>query len=196
MNQPLGHNIGNWLEVYESIKILNGERVLDLYDVSMNLSGAMIYLGGKAGSIKEGIEISKDIINSGKAFSKFLEIVKIQNGNTFYLKHPEKFPKTKYSHNIISDKNCYLKKVDTYKLGICALELGAGRFTKEDKIDPASGIIFKHKIGDRIKKGDVIAELFTNKEEEIEKISQSVSSSLEFTNKKVKSPKLIKKIIT
>ena len=195
MNQPLGNYIGNWLEVYESVKILKGEIVPDLNEVTVNLSGAMIYLGGKAGSIKEGIKISKELLKNGKAYDKFLQIVSHQNGNTFYLENLEKYPSTKYSESIGSDKNGYLEKVDNYLIGMSALELGAGRKTKEDKIDPAAGIIFNKKIGDRIKKGEEIAKIFTNKKEKVDEVKLMITDSIKISSKKVKPLKLIKKII-
>ena len=195
MNQPLGNHIGNWLEVYESIKVLQGERVPDLYEVTLNLSGAMIYLGGKAKSIKEGFEISEEMIKSGKAYNKFLEIVTLQNGETFYLENPEKYPKTKYNESIFAEKSGYLEKVDNYQIGMAALELGAGRKTKEDKIDPGAGIIFKPKIGNRVKKGEEIAFLFTNKKEKVDGVKKTVVNALQFSSKKVKPVKLIKSII-
>jgi pyrimidine-nucleoside phosphorylase len=195
MNQPLGNYIGNWLEVYESIKVLRGEQVPDLKEVTLNLSGAMIYLGGKAKSIKEGFEISEEMLKSGKAFNKFLEIVKLQKGETFYLENPEKYPKTKYFEIIFAEKTGYLEKVDNYQIGMSALELGAGRKTKEDRIDPGAGIIFKPKIGDRVKKGEEIAILFTNNKDKIDEVKKSLIDATEFTSKKVNPVKLIKSII-
>jgi pyrimidine-nucleoside phosphorylase len=82
MNQPLGNYIGNWLEVYESVKVLKGEKEGDVLDLSLELAGAMIYLGNKASSIKEGAEMAKEQIKNGKAFDKFLQIVKLQGGDT------------------------------------------------------------------------------------------------------------------
>jgi pyrimidine-nucleoside phosphorylase len=195
MNQPLGNYIGNWLEVYESIKVLQGEVVPDLYEVTLNLSGAMIYLGGKAKSIDEGFEISEDLIKNGRAFDKFLEIVKCQKGETFYLKNPDKYPKVKYSESVFADKNGFLEKVDNYRIGMSALELGAGRKTKEDKIDPGAGIIFKLKIGNQVKKGQEIAVLYTNRKEHIDEVKKEINESLTYSMKKVKSVKLIKTII-
>ena len=196
MNQPLGHYIGNWLEVVESVKALQGEEINDLMKVTHMLSGAMIYLGKKAGSIEEGVEISKEMISSGKAFDKFLEIVKMQNGDISILKDLSKYPKSKYSEKIVAHKTGYFESVNNYEIGMAALELGAGRLTKEDKIDPKAGIIFYPKIGDRIKKGDVIAELFTDKKKKIESIKNRVTQSLAFSSKKTSRPKLIKKIIS
>ena len=195
MNQPLGNYIGNWLEVYESIKVLRGEVKGDIFDLSIALSGAMIYLSGKASSIKEGAEISKVLISNGKAFDKFMEIVAEQGGNLKFIKNPEKYPEAKIIEKITAEKNGYLESVDNYMMGMFALELGAGRKTKEDKIDPAAGIIFKIKIGDYVKKGDVIAELHTSSKQKVKSIEGNFNNILSFNSKPVKKPKLIKKII-
>lgn len=195
MNQPLGNYIGNWLEVYESIKVLQGKEVEDLNEVTFNLSGAMIYLGGKSGSIDEGINISKELVQNGKAFNKFVQMVKLQGGDINHLKHPEKYPKSKYSENIYADNNGYLKTIDNYEIGMAALELGAGRLTKEDKIDPKAGIIFHPKIGDKLIKGSLIAEIFTDKKKVIEDVKNKINSALTFSQTKVQKMKLIKEIL-
>jgi len=93
MNQPLGNYIGNWLEVVESVEALQGKDIPDLMTVTHKLSGAMIYLGGKASSINDGIEISKEMIKNGKAFDKFVEIVKLLKGDTSVLTDLSKYPK-------------------------------------------------------------------------------------------------------
>ena len=196
MNQPLGNYIGNWLEVYESVKILQGEDVEDLVTVSLKLSGAMIYLGGKAGSIEEGEDIAKEMISSGKAFDKFLEITKLQGGNNSYLTNLNKYPKSKYSEKIRASKSGYLKFINNYKVGMASLELGAGRKTLEDKIDPKAGIIFYPKIGTKINKGDVIAELYTNKKRSLDLSKKMIFDSLTLSSSKVRKVKLIKEIIS
>ena len=195
MNQPLGNYIGNWLEVYESIKILNGDDSGDLAELSYNLAGAMIYLGDKASSIEEGIDISKELVKNGKAFDKFIEIVKAQDGNVNYLKQPEKYPRSKIREYVKSNKSGYLSKVDCYKLGMISVELGAGRLTKEDKIDPKAGIIFKYKIGDKITSGDVIAELHTDKKKIVDESKKKLLQIIEISEKKPAIPKLIKEVI-
>ncbi len=192
MNQPLGNYIGNWLEVYESIKVLNGEMFGDLVDLSLNLAGAMIYLGGKASSIKEGIEISKEIVASGKAFDKFIEIVKLQGGDISYIKNLNKYPNSKFNESLIADKTGYIKSIDNYEVGMASLELGAGRYTIEDKIDPKAGIIFYPKIGTKIRKGEVIAELYTDRKEKIDPVKRKLLSAITVSNQKTTAVKLIK----
>jgi pyrimidine-nucleoside phosphorylase len=196
MNQPLGNYIGNWLEVYESIKVLQNEfGNSDLFRLSTTLSGAMIYLGKKASSINEGIKISKELIKNGKAFDKFVEIVKLQSGDIKYLDNPEKYPKAKFVEKIIAKKDGYLKETDNYRIGIAALELGAGRKTKEDKIDPKAGIIIKAKVGDFVKKGNIVAELHADSSNKMDYVKSWFPEVFTYSKSQVRKPKLIKRTI-
>ncbi len=195
MNQPLGNYIGNWLEVYESIKVLQGEKVEDLLELCLNLSGAMIYLGDKAKSIEEGIEISKEMITNGNAFNKFLEIAKLQGGDVSFLKNPGKYPKSKIHEKILAGKNGYMKDIDSFEIGIASLELGAGRFAIDDKIDPKAGIIFYPKVGDKIKKGDIIAEIFTDKKHSVNDALSRIIKAVKISDKKTQPLKVIKTVL-
>ena len=196
MNQPLGNYIGNWLEVYESIKVLQDNYVENLTELSLNLAGAMIYLGKKAGSVKEGKEISQELIKNGKAFDKLVEIVKYQKGDVKFLHNPDKYPKAKFSRKILSPKSGYLSFINNYEIGMAGVELGAGRKTKEDRIDPKAGIIFYPKVGNQIAKGSVIAEVFSDDKKKLEIASKKIVDSLKFSKSKTQKLKLIKKIIT
>jgi len=194
MNQPLGNYVGNWLEVYESIKVLRGEQEDDLFELSTLLSGAMIWLGGKASFIDEGIERSKELIKNGKAFDKFLEIVKLQNGDTSFIKNPNKYPKSNVIEYLYSDKSGFISSIDNFQIGISALELGAGRKNKEDVIEPKAGLIINYKIGDKVKKGDVLVELRSESKLKIDLVKNSLNKALIISNKKSVKPKLVKKI--
>jgi len=194
MNQPLGNYIGNWLEVVESIKILKGEYVKDLSELCYNLAGAMIYLGGKSSSLKEGYKIANETIQSGKAFEKFLEIVKNQNGDISFIQEPKKYPESKYHKKIIVTKSGFINQINTYEIGIAALDLGAGRMNKEDAIDPKAGIILHKKVGDKINKGEIIAEIFTDKNSSINFAEEKILNSVSIKNKKPHTFKLIKQI--
>jgi thymidine phosphorylase len=196
MNQPLGNYIGNWLEVYESIKVLRGESHGDLMKLSLTTSGAMIFLGSKAGSIEEGKEISLNLVKNGKAFDKFQEIVKVQGGDLKFIKNPDKYPKSKISEKITSRKDGYVSEINTFQLGLTAAELGAGRKEMGDKIDPKAGIIFKIKIGDKIKQGDVIAELFSDSESKIENAKKKFHRLIKYSPEHVEPPELIKKVFS
>jgi len=195
MNQPLGNYIGNWLEVYEAIKVLRGEIVPDLCEVSFTLSGAMIYLGKKVRSIKEGIDLSKKLVANGRAFEKFVELVKLQGGDVSYLYEPEKYPKSKHKLKVKSKTEGFVSAIDTYQIGVAALELGAGRLKKEDVIDPKAGIIFHKKLGDKLSKGEIVAELFTNNKKVLADTEKRIINALRVTDNKPKKQKLIKLIM-
>ena len=195
MNQPLGKYVGNWLEVYESIMVLNGEQEDDLFELSTLLSGAMLYLGNKASSIKEGIEISKRLIKNGKAFDKFLEIVKLQNGDISLIKNPKKYPKSKVIEYLYAEESGYISKMDNFQIGLSALELGAGRKTKEDIIEPKAGLIFKYKIGNKVKKGDTLVEIRSESEQKINAVKESLSKAIILSKSKSLKPKLVKKVM-
>ena len=195
MNQPLGNYIGNWLEVYECVQVLKGNVKNDLYTLSIKLAGAMIYLGKKAKSLKEGEQVAKKQIENGQAFKKFLEVVGLQGGDTDYINYSEGYPKSKRIKKVLSDKSGYIKKINTYQIGMASLELGAGRKTKSDIIDPKAGIVFYKKIGDRVKKGELICELHSETKSKIKLTEEMIFKSIKFSSKKPNMPKLITKTI-
>ena len=195
MNQPLGNYIGNWFEIYETIKVLKGEYVENLTELCLTLAGAMIHLGGKADTIDDGIVIANEFLQNGKAFDSFVHMVKLQGGDLRIINEPDKYPKSKHSEKVYAAKDGFISAIDNYQIGMAALELGAGRLTKEDVIDPKAGIIFHAKIGQKVKKNDLVAELFTDRKNQIEDAKNKVLSALTVSNKKVAKPKLIKKIL-
>jgi pyrimidine-nucleoside phosphorylase len=195
MNQPLGNYIGNWLEVYESILVLQGKKKNDLYSLSIKIAGAMIYLSKKAKSIQEGEKIAKQKIENGEAFERFLEIVELQKGNVNYIINLDKYPKSKFVRKVLSQKNGYVSEMNTYQIGMASLELGAGRMTKDDKIDPKAGIIFYKKIGDYAKTDEVICELHSDSKTKIKFSERMILESIKFSIAKPTLPKLIKKVI-
>jgi pyrimidine-nucleoside phosphorylase len=200
MNQPLGNYIGNWLEVYESIEVLRDGKKNDLTELSLILAGAMIYLGKKTKSLDEGIELAINILRSGKAYQKFVDIVKAQNGNTEFIIKPEKYPKSKFKEEIKSESAGCLSEVNTYEIGMAAIDLGAGRKIKDDKIDPKAGIIFNYKIGDVITKGIVLAELYSNSKTGLDYAKKRILGAIKISNNsqnsgsKSQKLKLVKKI--
>jgi pyrimidine-nucleoside phosphorylase len=195
MNEPLGNYIGNWFEVYESAEVLKGKAGGRLKELCLVLAGAMIHLGGKAASIDEGKAIAEENIHNGKGYQKFLDIVKFQGGDVSVIENPDSYPKSKYVKKILADKKGYLTSINNFEIGMAALELGAGRFTREDVIDPKAGIIFCKGLGASVNSGDTLAELHADSEEKIEKAEKRLSAALGFGDKSIERPELIKKII-
>lgn len=164
MDEPLGYKIGNWLEVEESIECLNGVWPGDVKEITLLLSGAMIYLGGKAKSVNEGIDIAIQMVDEGKALQKLIDIVQEQGGDTEIIRKPFLYPKAKYKQEFKSTSSGYITAVDSYLVGMASLELGAGRKEKAAPVDPQAGIVLSKKVGDKVEKDETIAVLYSNNE--------------------------------
>ena len=155
MDRPLGHNIGNKLEVMEALDVLKGNVKGELLDLSLELASKMVSLG-KGISEKEARKEVTENLENGKALNKFLEFVKYQHGNIDNLNIEAKI------YNIKANKNGALKDINALATAKLSESLGAGRKSKDDKIDYNAGIIIKKDIGEEIKEGDILATLYTN----------------------------------
>lgn len=184
MNQPLGYKIGNWLEVEESIDALNSNGPDDVMTVTHQLAGTMIYLGGAASSVSEGIEKSRDAISSGQAMNTWKKLVEAQDGDSSLMENPDKYPKADYDFSITAEQAGYVTAMDAYEIGMASVELGAGRRVKEDTIDAAAGFVLKKKIGDTVKKGETIATGFTNNKKAIDAVADSFRQAVTIGDEK------------
>lgn len=182
MEQPLGNAVGNWLEVKESIDCLNGGGPEDVMEITHLLAGTMIYLGEKASSVEEGIEMSHQAVDSGAALQKWIDIVEEQGGDSSFVKDPESYPKAESVTPVKSDRSGYVTEMDAFALGMVSVELGAGRRAKEDEVDPQAGFVLHKKIGDNVEKGETIATLHTNKEEMLDAAKKGVIDAITIRN--------------
>lgn len=191
MNQPLGMAIGNWCEVVESVECLRGKNVPDLMEVTYVLGGAMVYLGGKAASIEEGMNLCHSAIWSGKAYDKFVAIAKRQGGDVSFLDQPSKYPASTYSVEVKSETSGVVSSFETMRIGLLAIELGAGRKKVDDVIDPKAGIILRKKIGDRVEKGEVMAVIYTDRKQALDSATIELSSCMGISDRPVEQKPVI-----
>jgi pyrimidine-nucleoside phosphorylase len=191
MNEPLGYKIGNWLEVEECIEVMNDKFIPDLVTVNNILTGAMLYLGGKAKNLDEGEKLAYENLHNGKAFGKFLEMVKIQSGDIKYINDWFNLKRTKYSKKIISKSAGFINEMNAYKIGMASVELGCGRKKVDDNIDELAGIILYKKCGDKIKKGETVCELFASDKKKINEAENILREGFKISEKPVKKRKLI-----
>lgn len=164
MNQPLGYEIGNANEIKEAIEVLKGNGAEDETTVALTIASYMCVLGGAFKDFDTAYEQMTQLINSGKAIAKLKELIQIQGGNPDVVDNPELLPQAKNHIEVKSIKSGYLNSFETEDIGISAMLLGAGRMTKEDKIDYSAGITLKKKIGDSVEVGDILCIMHTNKE--------------------------------
>lgn len=164
MDAPLGRAVGNSLEVIEAIDTLAGHGPADLTALSVALSAEMLYLAGR-GSREECERTVKETIASGAALRKLAEMVEAQGGDPAWVMDTAQFPRAAYERKVLAPRAGFITRMDTEALGLTALSLGAGRNTMGDKIDLTAGFYLEKKTGDRVAAGEVLATLYTSKEE-------------------------------
>ena len=161
MDTPLGHNIGNSLEVMESMDVLKGKGPADLTEVCLQLASNMLYLAGK-GEMAACRAMAEQVIADGSAFEICCKMFAAQGGDTSVLRDASLFRKAKYAHDICAPADGYIVQNDVERIGNASVLLGAGRIKKEDSIDFAAGIIMHKKLGDAVKAGEPICTLYAD----------------------------------
>ena len=167
MDLPLGNAIGNSLEVIEAVQTLKNRGASDLTALCLDIAGNMLHLA-TGESMDVCMEKANDALSSGRAYEKFKEMVSAQGGDTCVLEDTDLFKSASITHPVTADTSGFIHHMDTESCGIASVVLGAGHLKKEDSIDYSAGIRLLKKTGDSVKKGDVIAQLLTCKEESVE----------------------------
>ena len=195
MEEPLGYSVGNTLEIIEAINALKGNLSDDVKEVVLSLGSYMMKLAG----INDNIEANKTKIlknlENGTAYNKFIELVERQGGDISYIRNIEKFKKAKYIEPIYSLKSGFIEEINAEKIGKLACFLGAGRLKKEDSIDNAVGIVFSKKVGDQVKKGDILAFIHANSLEKLEIVKESLLQDISISQDNVGKYKSVIEII-
>ena len=191
MNEPLGYAVGNTIEVIEAIKALKGDMLEDLKQVVLELGAYMIKLAGLGENIEENKQKMLENIENRKAYNKFLELVKNQNGDISYIENIEKFEKAKYIIPVYSKQEGYIHEINAEEVGKLACKLGAGRVKKEDEIDKTVGIEICKKVSDYVKQGDIVAYIHLNTEEKIEESTNELLNIFKITKDTKEKEKII-----
>ena len=190
MDIPLGNNIGNSLEVIEAVETLKNQGPEDLTEVCIQLAANMLYLAG-IGDMDLCLSKVKEALVNGTALQKLMEMVEAQGGDVNVIKDTSGFEKASIVKEVISPYEGYITFMDTKECGIASCILGAGRETKEDSIDYSAGIILKKKTGDRVRKGDVLAVLYGNKEEKMQPAEEQFLKAFKVDAVKPEKEKLV-----
>lgn len=181
MDTPLGLAVGNLCEVIEAYEVLSGRGPEDLREVALSVSAEMLSLA-KEIPYEKALAAVSDALSSGKALEKYKEWIIAQGGSEEAAKNPLSIGEAPFKKQVICPYDGFIGSTDAEKIGLCSLSLGAGRKTKEDKIDPLAGIILEKKRGDRVKKGEVLATLLTSNEKLFKDAEKLLLSAYSFTD--------------
>lgn len=195
MDEPLGYSIGNANEIIESIEMLKGNAPKDLKEVVYTIAELALKAKGEITELSEGIEKIDAVINSGLALSKLREFIAESGGNGDLVDDYSILPAAKNKVEVFSNKEGYVSKIKAEEVGKAAMIIGAGRATKEDEVNHAVGLKILKKVGDKIEKGEKIAEIYYNDAKNVEDSKNMILDAYVLQNEKVLEPKAILEII-
>ncbi len=185
MNQPLGDAVGNALEVKEAIATLHGEGPQDFLEHCIEVASHMLVLGKRAEDVESARAMAHSVIESGKSYDKFLDLVRAQGGDTGMVDDPGRLPQAKYIKIVSAPSSGTVAQIDAREVALTAVDLGAGREKKGDSIDHAVGVIVHTNIGDRIQAGDPLFEVHANDKKLINESAQRLLDAHRIEDKKI-----------
>ena len=184
MNEPLGDAIGNSLEVIEAINILKGKKSGHLKEIALRIGSKLMIMEGLAKTEDEARKVLEGKISDGSAIEKFKEMVELQGGDPSYIDDTDKFKKSSIIKDIVSEESGFVKSIEAIEIGIASRDLGAGRHKKGDVLDLSAGIYLHKKVGDFVEKGEKIATIYTEKENEVEGAIDRIKAAYAFSDKR------------
>ena len=195
MDEPLGYSIGNANEIIESIETLKGNGPSDLKEVVYTIAALALKSKGEIATLHEGWAKIDKVIEDGTALSKLSDFITESGGNGSLVNNYNLLPQSQNMLEVFANSEGYVSKIKAEEIGKAAMIIGAGRATKEDEIDHSVGVLVLKKVGDFVKKGDVIAKICYNESKDVEKSAKMILGAYKFSKEKVEKPKIIFEIL-
>ena len=192
MDQPLGRAVGNAMEVKEAIETLKGKGPDDLMELCLTLGSHMTCLAGKASDPDEARSMLEESIRNGSALSKLADLIEAQGGNREDVYDTSRLPVASKKLEFMAERESYVESIMSEDVGTASLLLGGGRRSKEDSIDLSVGIYLDKKVGDKCKRGDVVATLYGNDDAKLSEAYLRLQSAYSFSETPVECKKLIR----
>lgn len=188
MNQPLGHAIGNALEVQEAIATLRGDNAPpDFWQHCLEIASHMLLLAGAATDMDDARRKLVRVRDRGKALAKFRTMVEAQGGDAAQVDDPSTLPTATLIEPVIAPRSGTIAAIDTEAIGMTVVNLGGGRRVKGDEIDHAVGLVMPAKIGDRFEAGDPVATIYANDTERADAAFEAIQNAITWTDEPVAS---------
>ena len=187
MNQPLGMNVGNALEVREAIEILSGQAGGALKEISLEIGAKMLALAG----IPAGREKLTAALESGAGLKKFAQMIAALGGDARVTEDVSLLPQAEAVLPVRATQSGYIQSVTANEIGRASLLLGAGRIRKEDSIDPAVGLVMAKRIGEWVDAGEPLAHLHVSARSDAKAAAELVRGAVALSQEPVTAPPLI-----
>ena len=195
MEEPLGYNIGNANEIIEGIEALKGNWSNDLKEVVYEIVYLALKHKGEVRTYEEAAKKIDEVIANGRALELLKQFIELSGGDGEVVNNYELLPTPKSVLEVFSEEDGFVTKIKAEEIGKAAMVIGAGRATKEDEVDHAVGIELKKKVGDKVEKGDVIAEIYFNDEKNVQSSKAMVLDAYIIGNEKIENIKNILEVI-
>ncbi|MDF1504188.1 thymidine phosphorylase [Roseisolibacter sp. H3M3-2] len=168
MDRPLGRACGNALEVEESVLALRGEGPDDLMTVTYALGAEMLLLGGACDTREAAHAAMRAVVADGRAAAKLAEIVEAQGGNPGVVEDPAVLPQAPVTRVWRAPRAGVVARIEPRAVGRGIIDLGGGRRTVADAVDPAVGFVITARPGDRVAAGAPLATIHARDEAGVE----------------------------
>jgi pyrimidine-nucleoside phosphorylase len=195
MNQPLGCNIGNSLEVAEAFRALKGEGPDDLTELCLIMGGIMLWLAHKAATPEAGREQLAHLLHNGAALAKMRQFIRAQGGDDTVIDDFSLLPQAPVVLSVTMVAEGWVERINCRELGLIAMELGAGRAKLGDAIRPDVGLTLHAKVGDLVHPGTVIAAVHAGDRVAAEAAAQKIVRCYHLNDHPVAKPPLIREIV-
>lgn len=196
MQQPLGHNIGNALEVREAIAALRGSGPPDLIELCLTLGTQLVRLAGLRDSEQEARALLKEALDSGAAWEKLRQMVANQGGDLAFIDEPDRLPSAPVQIGLPAPRAGYVAAIDGQALGLAVNDLGGGRARKEDTIDPAVGLTLRVKVGDQVYLGQPLLTIHAANQADAERVAGRLLAAYTIGDTPVSAPPLVEEIVS
>jgi pyrimidine-nucleoside phosphorylase len=185
MNQPLGHAVGNSLEVIEAIETLHGGGPVDFREHCLHVSAHMLVLGKRVKELEAGRQMAEKAVADGSAFEKLQVLVLAQGGDVSFVNDTSKFPAAKLQEQVKAPRSGFISQVQARTVGEASVVLGAGRSKKEDPVDHSVGIVIHRKVGERVERGQPLFTIHANDAAKLAESRQAVLNAHSFSEQPV-----------
>jgi len=194
MEQPLGRNVGNALEVVECLEVLEGGGPADLRELCVELAAWMLVSGERVKTLEEGRKLATELMSDGSALEKFSEVIALQGGDPRIVDERSRLPQALGQEDVVAQRGGVVASIACEKVGIASMLLGGGRERQDDAIDPAVGLALHKKVGDAVEKGERLCTIYYNSEARLEEVKRMLEESFVVGEKAEKRP-LIHRVI-
>ena len=195
MDQPLGHAVGNALEVKEANSVLTGETKGDLLELCLSLGGLILTESGIVPNDERAREMLQETITSGAALKKLAEMVEAQDGEARDVYDTSRLPLAPVRIEVPSRTAGYLSHIECDEVGMISMHLGGGRETKDSEIDLSVGLILHKKVGDHVEIGESLGTIHARDEKTAEEAAALLRACCTFSDEPVERPAFIKAVI-